>query len=104
MAMVELAARQQGESEECGAVTRPQVSLAEIAQAQRLSLAYLEQLFGPLRRAGLVASVRGPGGGYMLARPARDISIAVIVEAVDESIQATRCEEGGPGCLAANAA
>jgi Rrf2 family iron-sulfur cluster assembly transcriptional regulator len=100
MAMVELAARQQGESEECGAITRPQVSLAEIAQAQRLSLAYLEQLFGPLRRAGLVASVRGPGGGYMLARPARDISIAVIVEAVDESIQATRCEEGGPGCLA----
>ncbi|MGG5888250.1 Rrf2 family transcriptional regulator [Falsiroseomonas sp. HC035] len=100
MAMVELAARQQGESVECGTVARPQVSLAEIAQAQRLSLAYLEQLFGPLRRAGLVASVRGPGGGYMLARPARDISIAVIVEAVDESIQATRCEEGGPGCLA----
>jgi Rrf2 family iron-sulfur cluster assembly transcriptional regulator len=100
MAMVELAARQQGESAECGALTRPQVSLAEIAQAQRLSLAYLEQLFGPLRRAGLVASVRGPGGGYMLARPAQEISIAVIVEAVDESIQATRCDEGGPGCLA----
>jgi Rrf2 family iron-sulfur cluster assembly transcriptional regulator len=100
MAMVELAARQQGPSAECGVISRPQVSLAEIAQAQHLSLAYLEQLFGPLRRAGLVASVRGPGGGYMLARAARDISIAAIVDAVDESIQATRCEEGGPGCLA----
>lgn len=99
MAMVELAARD-GESAEAFRSSRPQVSLAEIAQAQRLSLAYLEQLFGPLRRAGLVASTRGPGGGYRLARPAREISIAVIVDAVDEPIQATRCEEGGPGCLA----
>jgi len=98
MAMVELAARDDESAEACRAGR--QVSLAEIAQAQRLSLAYLEQLFGPLRRAGLVASTRGPGGGYRLARPAREISIAVIVDAVDEPIQATRCEEGGPGCLA----
>jgi len=97
MAMVELAARERSDSE---GVSRLQVSLAEIAQAQMLSLAYLEQLFGPLRRAGLVASTRGPGGGYRLGRTPREISIAEIVEAVDEPIQATRCEEGGPGCLA----
>lgn len=98
MAMVELAARQQG----CGADPssgRP-VSLAELAQAQLLSLAYLEQLFGHLRRSGLVASARGPGGGYRLARPASAITVAAIVEAVDEPIRATRCEEGSPGCLA----
>lgn len=97
MAMVELAARERSEPE---GVSRLQVSLAEIAQAQMLSLAYLEQLFGPLRRSGLVASVRGAGGGYRLGRAPRDISIAEIVEAVDEPIHATRCEEGGPGCLA----
>jgi Rrf2 family transcriptional regulator, iron-sulfur cluster assembly transcription factor len=98
MAMVELAAGQdRRDSAESG---RAQVSLAEIAQAQHLSLAYLEQLFGPLRRAGLVASARGPGGGYRLARPPAQISISDIVLAVDEPIQATRCEDGGPGCLA----
>src|SRR5690349_20136603 len=98
MAMTELAARQQS----CGAeprLSRP-VSLAEIAQAQQLSLDYVEQLFGNLRRSGLVASARGPGGGYRLARPAREIAIAAIIEAVDEPIRATRCEEGTPGCLA----
>jgi Rrf2 family iron-sulfur cluster assembly transcriptional regulator len=97
MAMVELAARERSDSE---GVSRRQVSLAEIAQAQHLSLAYLEQLFAPLRRAGLVASARGPGGGYRLALPSQAISIAAIVEAVDEPIHTTRCEEGGPGCLA----
>lgn len=95
MAMVELAARQ-----EHGAAPARPVSLAEVAQAQALSLAYLEQLFGALRRAGLVASARGPGGGYRLGRTAGAISIAEIVEAVDEPIRATRCEEGTPGCLA----
>ena len=71
MAMVELAARQQG----CSSDPQPgrPVSLAELAQAQLLSLAYLEQLFGHLRRSGLVASARGPGGGYRLARPATAI-------------------------------
>lgn len=98
MAMVELAARQSA----CGSeprFSRP-VSLADIAQSQQLSLAYLEQLFGHLRRSGLVASARGPGGGYRLARPAGEITIAAIIEAVDEPIRATRCEEGSPGCLA----
>ena len=96
MAMVELAARER--RAEPG--MRRQVSLADIAQAQQLSLAYLEQLFGPLRRAGLVASTRGPGGGYALAREAVSISISEIVDAVDEPIQTTRCDAGGPGCMA----
>jgi Rrf2 family iron-sulfur cluster assembly transcriptional regulator len=94
MAMVELAARQQPVTE--GA---PMVSLGDIAQAQLLSLAYLEQLFGNLRRAGLIASARGPGGGYRLARPAAEIAVAEIVEAVEEPMRATRCEQGSPGCL-----
>jgi len=102
MAMVELAARQAAREGACqdAAGSRAQVSLSEIAQAQLLSLAYLEQLFGPLRRAGLVASARGPGGGYRLARPAARISISEIVLAVDEPIQATRCDGALPGCLA----
>jgi Rrf2 family iron-sulfur cluster assembly transcriptional regulator len=102
MAMVELAARQKG-CEATGRLENPvprPVSLADLAGAQMLSVAYLEQLFGHLRRAGLVASARGPGGGYRLARPAEEIAIAAIVDAVDEPLRATRCEEGSPGCLA----
>ncbi|HVZ08321.1 Rrf2 family transcriptional regulator [Rhodopila sp.] len=76
------------------------VCLAEIAARQQLSLSYLEQLFSKLRRAGLVASARGPGGGYRLARPASAIAIAEVVLAVDEPIKATRCEIGSGGCLA----
>jgi Rrf2 family iron-sulfur cluster assembly transcriptional regulator len=75
------------------------VTLAEIAAAEMLSLAYLEQLFGRLRRAGLVASARGPGGGYRLARSECRISIFDIVLAVDENLAATRCEDG-VGCQA----
>lgn len=97
MAMVEMAARE-GRSEGC--VGGRPVTLNEIAAAQHLSVAYLEQLFGRLRRAGLVASARGPGGGYRLARAAAEIPIADVVEAADEPIVATRCEDGGPGCLA----
>jgi len=93
MAMVDLATRQTLGCE-CGPTC-----LAEIAARQRLSLSYLEQLFGKLRRAGLVASARGPGGGYRLARRSDAIAIADIVAAVDEPIRATRCEEGTPGCL-----
>ncbi|WP_027284049.1 Rrf2 family transcriptional regulator [Rubritepida flocculans] len=100
MAMVELAARQHALPPPAPGKASPPVSLAEIAAGQMLSLAYLEQLFGPLRRAGLVASARGPGGGYRLARPAREIPISAIVDAVDEPIRATRCEEGAPGCIA----
>jgi len=94
MAMVDLATRQPLGCE-CGPVC-----LAEIAERQRLSQAYLEQLFGKLRRAGLVGSARGPGGGYRLARSSASIAIADIIAAVEEPIRATRCETGSPGCLA----
>jgi Rrf2 family iron-sulfur cluster assembly transcriptional regulator len=67
------------------------VTLADISTRQRISLSSLEQLFGKLRRYRLVESVRGPGGGYRLARPARQISVADIVCAVDEAIDATGC-------------
>jgi len=75
------------------------VTLAEIAQRQNISLAYLEQLFGKLRRAGLVVSMRGPGGGYSLARPSGDIAVSQIMAAVEEKLQATQCSnEVGEGC------
>jgi Rrf2 family iron-sulfur cluster assembly transcriptional regulator len=67
------------------------VTLAAISGRQKISLSYLEQLFGRLRRCRLVDSVRGPGGGYRLARPAASISVAEVVRAVDESLDATRC-------------
>ncbi|WP_149536813.1 Rrf2 family transcriptional regulator [Siccirubricoccus phaeus] len=100
MAMVELATRQAAHNAQLRRGGHCPVSLAEIAQAQQLSLAYLEQLFGHLRRAGLVCSARGPGGGYRLARAPAAIAVAEIVEAVDEKLKATRCEEGMAGCLA----
>lgn len=80
------------------------VSLAEIATRQEISLSYLEQLFARLRKAGLVRSIRGPGGGYRLDRPAGETMIAEIVLAVDEPIRATRCSgvksgEQGKGCM-----
>ncbi len=67
------------------------VTLAAISQRQRISLSYLEQLFGKLRRHGLVESTRGPGGGYTLGRTAADISVADIIYAVDEPLDATQC-------------
>jgi Rrf2 family iron-sulfur cluster assembly transcriptional regulator len=89
MAMADLAIQSAG---------RP-VSLADIAERQEISLSYLEQLFGKLRRCGLVKSVRGPGGGYMLGRGAEEIQISHIVLAVDEPLNATRCHPGSPaGC------
>ena len=76
------------------------VTLAEIAARQDISHSYLEQLFGRLRRAGLVRSARGPGGGYRLARPAAELRIADIVVAVDENLRATRCPpDGRTGCM-----
>jgi Rrf2 family iron-sulfur cluster assembly transcriptional regulator len=93
MAMADLATRQTIGCE-CGPIC-----LAEIAARQKLSQAYLEQLFGKLRRSGLVASARGPGGGYRLARSSDAIAIADIIAAVEEPIHATRCESGGPGCI-----
>jgi Rrf2 family iron-sulfur cluster assembly transcriptional regulator len=79
------------------------VSLAEIAARQQISLDYLEQLFARLRRNGLVSSVRGPGGGYRLAKAAGETRISEIVLAVDEPLKATRCAGGdtpGVGCMA----
>jgi Rrf2 family iron-sulfur cluster assembly transcriptional regulator len=70
------------------------VPLQEVARRQEISLSYLEQLFAKMRRAGLVSGVRGPGGGYRLARGADLVTIADIIDAVNEPIKATRCEEG----------
>ncbi len=67
------------------------VTLAAISERQSISLSYLEQLFAKLRRNNVVASVRGPGGGYCLGRPANKITIADIVVAVDEPLDATNC-------------
>ena len=67
------------------------VTLAAISERQKISLSYLEQLFGRLRRYGLVESVRGPGGGYCLARLDADITIADVVRADDEMLDATQC-------------
>jgi Rrf2 family iron-sulfur cluster assembly transcriptional regulator len=75
------------------------VALADIAQRQDLSLAYLEQLFTHLRRQGLVVSHRGPGGGYRLARPADQTAVADIVMAVDEPLQTVRCTTEAQGCM-----
>lgn len=71
--------------------TQGPVTLSAIAERQKISLSYLEQLFGKLRRRELVESVRGPGGGYNLARPAAEVSIADIVRAVEEPIDSTQC-------------
>lgn len=84
-AMLDLALHYQGDP----------VVLSDISDRQDLSLAYLEQLFAKLRKQGLVASTRGPGGGYSLARPADAITLAEVIDAVDESVDATRC--GGLG-------
>jgi len=89
MAMVDLAKQSTGGP----------VALADVAERQEISLSYLEQLFGKLRRGGLVKSVRGPGGGYLLARSSADTRICDIIMAVDEPIQTTRCTPGSPtGC------
>ncbi len=67
------------------------VTLAGISERQNISLSYLEQLFSRLRRSGLVKSVRGPGGGYLIARELSLISVSEIISAVDEQIDATQC-------------
>jgi Rrf2 family iron-sulfur cluster assembly transcriptional regulator len=74
------------------------VTLDIISQRQNISLSYLEQLFAKLRRASLVKSVRGPGGGYLLSPPARDVTLTQIIEAVDENIDLRRCH-GLKNCL-----
>ncbi|SDE89012.1 Rrf2 family transcriptional regulator, iron-sulfur cluster assembly transcription factor [Paracoccus isoporae] len=86
-ALVDLALQQPG------AMT----SLADIAERQDISLPYLEQLFVRLRRAGLVESARGPGGGYMLARPAAEIRVSEVLAAVDETVSALHVGAGASG-------
>jgi Rrf2 family iron-sulfur cluster assembly transcriptional regulator len=98
-AMIDLALRQ----------SKGPVTLAGISQRQEISLSYLEQLFGKLRRHKIVESVRGPGGGYMLARKADEVTVADIIIAVDEPLDATQCggkenchspsHEGGARCM-----
>ncbi|TNH08557.1 Fe-S cluster assembly transcriptional regulator IscR [Testudinibacter sp. TR-2022] len=80
------------------------ITLAEISDRQQISLSYLEQLFAKLRRYGLVKSVRGPGGGYLLGMPIDKIAIGMIIAAVNENITATKCKgkgncQGGITCL-----
>ncbi len=67
------------------------ISLADISGRQEISLSYLEQLFSRLRRSGLVESTRGPGGGYRIAQPLAEVSVANIVRAVNESVDTTQC-------------
>ena len=89
MAMVDLATHSEG----CP------VALSDVAERQEISLSYLEQLFGKLRRSGLVKSVRGPGGGYLLSRTSDEMRVADIILAVDEPIKVTRCNHGSSeGC------
>lgn len=80
------------------------ISLSDISSRQEISLSYLEQLFAKLRRNELVTSVRGPGGGYHLSRSGLEINVAQVVDAVSESLDATRCEgrgdcQRGEACL-----
>ena len=80
------------------------VSLADISERQAISLSYLEQLFSKLRKHGLVQSIRGPGGGYLLGKCSSEIVVADIISAVNESVDATKCEgkgncQGGEQCL-----
>ena len=89
MAMADLAAHSDGKP----------VVLAEVAERQEISLSYLEQLFGRLRKGGVVRSVRGPGGGYTLARPASKTRVSDVILAVNEPIKVTRCVSGSSsGC------
>ena len=90
MALVDLAAQER----------KSPVTLAAIAERQEIALPYLEQIFAKLRRSGLVNSVRGPGGGYALARGAENTFVSDIILAVEESIKMTRCEkESSAGCM-----
>ena len=93
MAVVDMAA--------CG--TNQPLSMPEIALRQNISLTYLEQIFGKLRRAKILKSVRGPKGGYMLAKPSEEILVSDVVLAVDEKLQITRCRDAHQGCMPGHA-
>lgn len=75
------------------------VNLRDISQRESISLTYLEQLFVKLRRGKLVKSVRGPGGGYLLARPAKDIQVDEIIDSVEESLVPVSCMDQKHGCV-----
>ncbi len=94
VALVDLAQRTPGAT----------ASLSEISKRQDISLTYLEQLFVKLRRAGLVESIRGPGGGYRLARPAAEIRVSDVLEAVDETVSALHTGAGASGGLSGSRA
>ena len=85
MAMVDIARHANGKT----------VTLSDVSVRQGITIAYLEQLFSRLKRAGLVKSVRGPGGGYLLARDSEQINVAEVILAADETIKMTRCETTG---------
>lgn len=90
MAMVELATRD----------TDKPVALSDLAKTQEITVPYLEQIFRKLKSGGIIKSARGPGGGYILSRPADDIYISQIVLAVDESLKTTRCNDDNKlGCM-----
>jgi Rrf2 family iron-sulfur cluster assembly transcriptional regulator len=95
MAMVDLAGREVGVP----------VTLTELSQAQEITVPYLEQLFAKLKKNGLVKSVRGPGGGYVLAKAATETSVSEIIRAVEESTKMTRCDKHGKpgGCMSTRA-
>ncbi len=95
MAMVDLAGRD---------ATMP-VTLSQLAEAQEITVPYLEQLFSKLKKQGLVKSVRGPGGGYILAKSAAETSVSEIIRAVEESTKMTRCDKHNKpgGCMATRA-
>lgn len=80
------------------------ISIAQVSERQHISLPYLEQIFCRLRRAGLVESTRGPGGGYKLSRAAEEMTVAEIISAVDENMDTTQCGgegtcQGGVACI-----
>ena len=95
MAMVELAGRTPDKA----------ITLTELADSQEITVPYLEQIFSKLRQRGIVRSVRGPGGGYMLGKPAEQIFISDIIEAVNETMKMTRCNahEKPGGCMSGRA-
>jgi Rrf2 family transcriptional regulator, iron-sulfur cluster assembly transcription factor len=80
-------------------VNEKAIALHEISARQDITINYLEQLFSKLKKHQLVKSLKGPGGGYLLSKSAKDISILSIIDAVEESIQITRCHNTGKGCL-----
>jgi len=90
MAIIEIADNPLGEP----------ISLALISQKQEISLSYLEQIFACLKKAEIVKSIKGPGGGYVLGKPRHEITVAEIIRAIGESIKMTRCGSDKKGCVA----